>query len=148
MHSLMAFFLLMTTLKAAVASFQSCQRWTWLNLFVCVWKHVTHEGRMKKHINGGACVRASVCGSGGCRGGGALTASDSASFQSACIRFITFLSLRLVDAPRVPLQGSGRRRRPRRWLRHPSWCIIFTLNLPGGDGVHRRSVSSGFAPNM
>lgn len=76
---------------------------------------------MKKHINGGACVRASVClcivGVGGAEGGGgvcALTASDSASFQSACIRFITFLSLRLVDAPRVPLQGSGRRRRPRR----------------------------------
>lgn len=39
----------------------------------------------------------------------ALTASDSVSFQSVCIRFITFLSLRLVDAPRVQLHWYGRR---------------------------------------
>lgn len=38
----------------------------------------------------------------------ALTASDSVSFQSACIRFITFLSLHLVDASRVWLHWYGR----------------------------------------
>lgn len=38
----------------------------------------------------------------------ALTASDSLCFQSPCIRFITFLSLRLVDAPRVQLHWYGR----------------------------------------
>lgn len=37
-----------------------------------------------------------------------LTASDSVSFQSACIRFITFLSLHLVDASRVRLHWYGR----------------------------------------
>lgn len=37
-----------------------------------------------------------------------ITASDSVSFQSACIRFITFLSLHLVDASRVRLHWYGR----------------------------------------
>lgn len=37
-----------------------------------------------------------------------LTASDSVSFQSARIRFITFLSLHLVDASRVRLHWYGR----------------------------------------
>ena len=37
-----------------------------------------------------------------------LTASDSVSFQSARIRFITFVSLHLVDASRVRLHWYGR----------------------------------------
>lgn len=76
----------------------SCSRWNRWDAEICFCVHlsayapliqVVHKKKKKKKKS-------------------PLTACDSVSFQSACIRFITFLSLHLVDASRVPLHWYGR----------------------------------------
>lgn len=56
------------------------------------------------------------------------------SFQSACIRFITFLSLRLVDAPRVQLHWYGRGEAQAVTMTSFLVHYLHTQSPPGGLG--------------